>query len=400
MPLLFRTSVLGPVERLSAGLARAETGERVELPAERLDELGAVARSFNRMVSALALGREALAEKLRELEAHQAEIAALNDELRRQIAARSRQLADALRWAAAPTSAIAEGLVLDGRYLVEAQLGAGGMGKVYAAKRLDDGRALALKVITGGAPDDAGRFMQEAELAATLSHENLVSVLDVGMHAGAPYFVMERLEGGSLADASRRFGDAAFLLPVLLQASARGLAELHARGVLHRDLKPANVLLTGDPERPVAKIADFGIASASLVSQLGATMHAGVHGGGLEQTAPGAVMGTLPYIAPELADGPLAYGPGADVYAFGVLAWEVLSGSLPCRVPAVILAMSGGVIPSPSSDALSAPDAIRDLVARCVAPRPAARPTVTDLLRALGAAVDLEAERRAAGVVA
>ncbi len=106
-------------------------------------------------------------------------------------------------------------------------------------------------------------------------------------------------------------------------------------------------------------------------------------------------MGTLPYIAPELADGPKAYGPRSDVYAFGVLAWEVLSGSLPYRVPAVFLAMSSSAIPSPSADDVRAPAAIQELLVRCIAPRPATRPSVTEILRVLGGDVGYEAKREA-----
>jgi len=384
VPRLYRSSVLRPIERLTAGLARAERGERVELPIEREDELGGVSRSFNTMVSALASGRETLAEKVTELQRQKDEIAGLNEELRRQIAARSRQLADALRRAGGPGEAIGPGLVLDDRYLVEEPLGEGGMGKVFGAKRLHDGRSLALKVISSASADDAVRFMREAELAATLAHENLVSVIDVGMHNGTPYFLMERLHGGSLADASDRFGEPGFVLPILGQV-ARGLRELHARGVLHRDLKPANVLLTGDAARPVAKIGDFGIASASIVSELGATMPADA--AALSKTAPGSVMGTLPYMAPELAAGPKEYGPPSDVFAFGVLAWEVLAGSLPFRVPAVLTAMSGGVIGTPSTEALRVPGDVADLLHRCLSTAPDARPPLTEILRVLDASV-------------
>jgi serine/threonine-protein kinase len=377
---LYKDNILLPIERLTGGLARAASGERVALPVERRDELGGAARSFNVMVTALAEGRASIEEKVRALERQKAEIAALNEELRRQVAARSRQLADALRMAPGPADAIAPGVVLDGRYRVEGLLGAGGMGRVYAATRLHDGADLALKVIASASPDDAVRFMHEAELAATLAHDNLVSVTDVGMHLGTPYFLMERLHGGSLAEKTDRFGDAAFLLPILRQV-ARGLRELHARGVLHRDLKPANVLLTGDAACPVAKIGDFGIASGSLVGELAATIPASDLSG--QRTAPGQVMGTLPYIAPELAGGPGVYGPPSDVFGFGVLAWEVLSGSLPFAVPPVLTAMAKGVVPPPRTDALRVPEEVCRLLLSCLSVLPEARPALADVVRAL-----------------
>lgn len=380
VPRTFRRNLLAPLDSLAAALAEAERGARIVLSVEHRDEVGRVTESFNRMVAALADGREALAGKVRELEQREAEVVALNEELGRQIAARSRQLADALREWRANAEAIAPGATVDGRYRIEAQLGAGGMGQVYAARRVQDGKELALKVITSGSADGAVRFMREAELAAKLSHENLVSVLDVGLFAGTPYFVMERLEGGSLADVAGRFGELGFVLPLLAQV-ARGLDALHARGVLHRDLKPANVLLSDRSDRPIAKIADFGIAGESLVDQLGATLSA-EHGPDAAATTPAAVMGTLPYIAPELAAGPGNYAAASDVFALGVLAWEVLGAGLPFRVPAVVLAMSGEPVRPPSADSLAVPRALADAVTGCLAPAPGQRPTVQELARA------------------
>ncbi len=389
VPRLFRSSILAPIARLSGGFAKAEQGARVELPVERGDELSQLAGSFNHMVAALDDGRRALAAQLDALRARQAEIDALNEELRGQVAARSRQLADALRARGSSPESIAPGALLDDKYEVGERLGAGAMGAVFAARRRGDPRSLALKVVSSASPDEAVRFLREAELAATFSHPSLVSVIDVGMHYGTPYFVMERLAGGSLAEARAHYGDAAFVRATLA-AVARGLTVLHARGVLHRDLKPANVLLAESPrtgERPIAKIADFGISSGSIVDELGATMK---HSDGLAlaETAPGAVAGTLPYIAPELARGPHAYGTAADIFALGVTGWELLTGHHPFAVPPIFTAMSGGALTMPVIDeALSVEArAIGAVVLRCLAVDPAARPSAVALVGELGEA--------------
>jgi len=273
------------------------------------------------------------------------------------------------------TGALEPGALIDGRYRIDKRLGGGGMGVVYAASRVRDERRLALKVMTGGTRDDAVRFTREAEIAAQLHHPNLVGVLDVGMHGGAPYLVMERLDGGALADAAARFGDLAFVLPVLAQVAA-GLVELHAQGILHRDLKPANVLMT-DQDPPTAKIADFGISRVQTADELAATVTAG---GAAFQTAPGVLMGTYSYMAPELARGEL--GPPVDVFAFGVLAYEAL-GINAFELPPIFEAIWERAIPvaAPLTAAI-APELAKVLEAT-LALDPKARPTATELRQAL-----------------
>jgi serine/threonine-protein kinase len=208
-------------------------------------------------------------------------------------------------------------------YEVEAVLGYGGMGVVYRARHLRLNRTVALKMLLAGPyarPEELRRFRWEAEAVAGLRHPNIVQVHDSGDLDGRPYFVMEFIEGGSLA---RRLAgqvlpprDVARLAATL--AEAMHLA--HSRNLVHRDLKPANVLLAGGAHTPISqcqpKVTDFG-----LVRQLDADSG---------QTQVGVVMGTPSYMAPEQAEGRThAAGPAADVYALGAILYECLTGRPP-----------------------------------------------------------------------
>jgi serine/threonine-protein kinase len=203
-------------------------------------------------------------------------------------------------------------------YEVEAVLGRGGMGVVFRARHLGLNRVVALKMVLTGAyagPQERARFLREAEAAASLRHANIVQVYDVGDHEGRPYFTMEFVEGGTLAQqlaAGPRTGRHA---AALVAALAEAVQAAHEGGIVHRDLKPANVLLTADG---TPKIADFGIARRLE--------------GGPALTASGAGVGTPCYMAPEQAAGKAgAVGPAADVYALGAILYELLTGRPPFR---------------------------------------------------------------------
>ena len=203
-------------------------------------------------------------------------------------------------------------------YEILGELGRGGMGVVYRARQAGLNRLVALKMVLAGShagPDELARFRTEAEAVAALQHPNIVQIYEVGERDGLPYFSLELVEGGSLADRLDGTPWPARAAAELVAALARAMSYAHARGVIHRDLKPANVLLTKDG---TAKITDFGLAK-----QLDGT--AG-------HTRTGAVMGTPSYMAPEQAGGKSKeIGPACDTYALGALLYELLSGRPPFR---------------------------------------------------------------------
>jgi hypothetical protein len=220
------------------------------------------------------------------------------------------------------TAPLATGLPQVPGYEVEAVLGRGGMGVVYKARHVALKRTVALKMLAAGHADPAerARFRAEAEAVARLQHPNIVQIYEIGEAAGRPFFALEYVAGGSLAE--RLVGqplpprDAARLVAAL--AEAMHLA--HSRNLVHRDLKPANVLLAAKSNAPVGqcqpKVTDFG-----LVRQLDADSG---------QTFHGMLMGTPSYMAPEQAEGRArCAGPAADVYALGAILYECLTGRPP-----------------------------------------------------------------------
>jgi serine/threonine-protein kinase len=203
-------------------------------------------------------------------------------------------------------------------YDVEGVLGRGGMGAVYKARHLRLNRVVALKMLLAGAyatPHERARFQREAEAVAGLRHPNIVQLYDVADHEGRPYFTMEFVEGGSLAQKLAGTPQPGRQAATLAATLAQAVQAAHRDGVVHRDLKPANVLLTADG---TPKISDFGLARR-LEGEAGAT-----------QT--GVPLGTPSYMAPEQAAGNThAIGPAVDVYALGAILYELLTGRPPFR---------------------------------------------------------------------
>ncbi len=197
-------------------------------------------------------------------------------------------------------------------------LGRGGVGVVYKAVHLRLNRTVALKMLLAGAfatRAERQRFAREAELVAGLRHANVVQVYDVGDLDGRPYFTMEFIEGGSLADSIAGTPRPARQAAELVATLADAIAAAHAGGVVHRDLKPSNVLLTADG---TPKVTDFGLARRLEA------------GAGMTQT--GFPVGTPSYMAPEQARGEThAIGPAVDVYALGAILYELLTGRPPFR---------------------------------------------------------------------
>jgi hypothetical protein len=196
------------------------------------------------------------------------------------------------------------------------ELGRGGMGVVYLARRTLLNRKCALKMILGGehaSPESVVRFLGEAEAVARLDHPNIIRIHSIGEHEGYPYLELEYAESGSLHQRLEGKPWPARRAAELVEALARGVAEAHRRGIVHRDLKPANVLLT-EGDRP--KVTDFGLAKC-----------VGVDSG---LTVAESIIGSPSYMAPEQAFG-LAHeaGPRADVYSLGAILYELLTGRPP-----------------------------------------------------------------------
>jgi hypothetical protein len=298
------------------------------------------------------------------------------DELRRQVGERSQQLANALaKLSQQPARTLVVGRIIDGRYRVIRQLGAGGMGTVYEVERISDGQQLALKTVRERVDAKLmARFAREAQLAAELDHANLLPVIDVGIADGILFLVMELVDGGSLEDQRGRFGNAGWVASILTQ-TATGLAEMHARGIVHRDLKPSNILLS----RGVARIADFGLAALHEEHQVGAFDDTSPNAARL--TKMGEVFGTPLYMAPELADGAAIAAPSADIFSFGVVAYELVSGRSPFVEPAVVARLNGrSVVAAPLPDL---DDSLRALIEHCLEFDPARRPTAAQLVATL-----------------
>jgi serine/threonine protein kinase len=204
-----------------------------------------------------------------------------------------------------------------GRYSVQAQVGLGGMGTVYRGTQLSLGRPVAIKVLRVSDGYDFAfedRFRREARAMAALNHPNIVAIYDYG-HLGTEflYFVMEYVDGTDLGEIMRLGRMTTELALQLLPQICAGLEYAHSKGIVHRDIKPANIMLTRQGE---VKIADFGLAKDVA---LGASLATETH----------MVMGTPEYAAPEQFNAHREVDHRADIYAFGVLMYQMLTGALP-----------------------------------------------------------------------
>jgi eukaryotic-like serine/threonine-protein kinase len=250
---------------------------------------------------------------------------------------------------------------LSGSYVLERELGGGGMSKVFLADELRLGRKVVVKVLSPelAAGISAERFEREIRLAASLQQANIVPLLSTGDTDGLPFYTMPFVEGESLR-ARLAHQPALQILDIvrILGDVSRALQYAHERGVVHRDIKPDNVLLSGG----TAVVTDFGIAkalSASRTSGAGATL-----------TQLGTSMGTPAYMAPEQAVGDPDTDARADIYALGCMAYELLAGHPPFhdRSPQRVLAAQISETPKPiASLRPDAPAALCDLVMRCIA---------------------------------
>jgi serine/threonine protein kinase/Tol biopolymer transport system component len=272
-----------------------------------------------------------------------------------------------------------------GPYTILAALGAGGMGEVYRAHDSRLGRDVAIKVLPAAFsedPDRLRRFEQEARATAALNHPNILAVHDIGIEGNAPFIVSELLEGQTLREQLR----GATPIPVRTAvgyaiAIARGLAAAHEKGVVHRDLKPDNLFITADGR---VKILDFGLAKlledGAVVGDASALPTESPH------TAIGLVLGTVGYMSPEQVRG-LAVDHRTDVFAFGAIVYEVLSGSRAFdrqTAPETLTAILNDHPHDLGSNHRAIPPALVHIVERCLEKKPSARfQTASDLAFAL-----------------
>ncbi len=286
--------------------------------------------------------------------------------------------------AATPKSLV--GTTLEGRYEIVRLIGEGGMGVVYEARHTLIGRRLAVKVIhpeMAGDPDVVQRFHNEARIAAEIGHENIIDVTDMGLlPSGAPFIVMEYLDGESLAQRVLGGGplpvkEAAEIAICVLDA----LAVVHEAGVVHRDLKPDNVFLAvrvgaGGREKSVVKLLDFGISKLRPRAA-----------GQVRLTRTGSVMGTPVYMSPEQAAGRKDLDHRTDIYAVGAILYEVLTGRLPFpgeTYNEVLAAVLTAELKPPRDLRPDLPPKLDAAICRALARDPNRRfPSALDMLKAL-----------------
>ncbi len=265
-----------------------------------------------------------------------------------------------------------------GRYLVESELGRGGMGAVFLARDENLQRWVALKVITSHAASvsDRERFLREARSAAQLAHPNIATIYEIGEHDGQPYIAMEHVEGVSLGvrllDGPLSIAEATSLARQLSSALARA----HAAAIVHRDVKPANIMVMRDG---TVKLLDFGLArpadvdappSASAPPPL---------------TALGAIVGTPGYMSPEQARGEHT-ATASDVFSLGTVLYEALTGRAPFQgenVLALLIAVTAHE-PTPLRSLRSdVSPVLEDLVTGCLAKQPDRRPSAQRVVERL-----------------
>ena len=258
---------------------------------------------------------------------------------------------------------------LGNAYTLERELGGGGMSRVFVADETAFGRKVVVKVLP---PDLAAgvsveRFKREIQVAARLQHPHIVPVLSAGETDGLPFYTMPLVEGSSLRARLGRGTMAITEVVSILREVARALAYAHERGVVHRDIKPDNVMLTGGS----AVVTDFGIAKAISAARTDGGQ------GNATLTQVGVSLGTPAYMAPEQAAGDPATDHRADIYAFGVMGFELLTGRPPFfGLPAhKVLAAHLSEEPPPVTDLRAdTPPLLAELIMRCLEKDADARP--------------------------
>ncbi len=266
-----------------------------------------------------------------------------------------------------------------GKYVVTKELARGGMGVVYEAVHETIGHRAAVKVLAAELSQDGqsqqyiGRFLDEARAVNVVQHPGIVKIFDFGTKGDTAYILMEYLEGENLYDRYISLGKPVPLLEALRIARqiASALHAAHQKRIIHRDLKPENVILVADPDIPEqerTKVVDFGIARFLDSSY--------------RRTATGLVMGTPIYISPEQCSGAPNVDGKVDVYALGIMLYEMLSGKAPFQGEAgtVMKAHLAKEPPALRERVASLPEAVHQLVHEMLAKNPTARPTMEQVV--------------------
>lgn len=266
-----------------------------------------------------------------------------------------------------------------GRFEIRSELGRGGMAVVYCARQTDLERTVALKVLPPAFAHDKSytdRFLLEARSAAALEHPHIVPIYEVGAAEGLQYIAMKYIAGHTLKDVVQAQGAFSLQQAVsILEQVAEALDYAHSAGMIHRDIKPSNIMVA---QNGWVYLTDFGLARGATPSGL---------------TMTGTVMGTPEYMSPEQAQGLTTIGPSTDIYALGVVLYEILTANMPFQAdtPMGMLVARLQYAPRPPRDYRGdLPLPVEDVIMRALARKPEARyATAGDLIRALKAAAGL-----------
>lgn len=409
----------------AARMARGDLQSAIEVPES--SELLPLAQALDSM-------RRDLLIKFHTLESSNAAVKQHNEELRHKIDDRLRRLMELAERTAAKSksardrastpgtsgfstavTALKSGTILAESYRVISLLGEGRSGSVYEVERTTDGTRLAVKVLFDRSDKTVSmRFAREAQIMARLSHPNVVAIIDVDMSAeGLVFMVMELVRGTPLHHFRERFGNLDFALPVLRQI-ADGLRTVHAHNIVHRDLKPANVIISESREGLIVKLVDFGVSTLArgksqtdLPAILAGNSNPQLQLSGLADepapstprsghlTAVGMLVGTPMYLAPELTEGSRLARPPADIFSFGVIAYELVAKTMPFSEPPVVTRYRGEALRIPplqkaatAAELSPAMTVMASLIGRCLAEDPAIRPTAEEILAVLAALPD------------
>jgi len=290
-----------------------------------------------------------------------------------------------------------------GHYEIVALLGAGGMGEVYRARDPRLEREVAIKVLAADGALEPGmlqRLQQEARTVAGLNHPNLLALFDMGEHQGAPFLVMELLDGETLRARLNRGPLGVRRSLDIARQVAQGLAAAHEAGIVHRDLKPENIFLTQDGR---AKILDFGLAKVTATGDAAGLAEAAtiVAAPASARTQPGMVLGTVGYMSPEQVRGEPAT-PRSDIFAFGAILYEMLSGARAFGSASSVEVMSAILRDEPPpvvAEGTPLAPALDRIVRRCLEKEPRLRfQTASDLDFALAALQDTSTSRLTAAL--